>query len=60
MCCYICLGLDMYVLCAVKPWRAARTNSVGAKDLNGFLFQGLIADEVVKIVGSKIRDGTAV
>lgn len=50
----------MYILCAVKPWRAARTNSVGAKDLNGFLFQGIIADEIVEVVGSKICDCTAV
>ena len=60
MCCYVCLSLDMYILCAVKPWRATRTNPVSAKDLNGFLFQGFIADEVVKVVGSKVCDCTAV
>ena len=50
----------MYILCAIKPRRAARTNSVGAKDLNGFLFQGFIADEIEKVVRSKICDCTAV
>lgn len=60
MCRYICFGLDMYILCAVKAWRAARTNSVGAKDLNGFFFQLFIADQIVKVVGSKICDCSAV
>lgn len=60
MCCYICFGLEMYILCAVKPRRAARANSVGAKDLDGFLFQSFIADEVVEVVRSKIRDCAAI
>ncbi len=50
----------MYILCAVEPWRAARTDPVGAKDLNGSLFQGFIADEIVKVVRSKVCDCTAV
>ena len=57
---YICFGLDMYILCAVKAWRAARTNSVGAKDLNGLFLQVFVANEVVKIVRSKVGDCTAV
>ena len=50
----------MYILCAVKPRRAARANSVGAKHLNGFLFQSVIADKVVKVVRSKVCDCAAV
>lgn len=60
MCRYVCFGLDVYILCAVKPWRATRPHSVGTKDLNGFLFQSFIADEIVKVVGSKVCDCTAV
>ena len=44
----------MYILCTIKTRRAARTNSVGAKDLNGFLFQSFVADEIIEIVGSKV------
>ena len=50
----------MYVLCAVKPRRAARTNSVGTKDLDGFLFQGFITDKVVKVVRSEVGDCTTI
>ena len=47
---YICFGLDMYILRTIKSWRAARTDTVGAKDLNGFLFQVFIADKIVEVV----------
>ena len=57
---YIGFGLDMYILRTVKPWRAAGTNTVGAKDLNGFLFQVFIADKIVEIVRSKVGDCAAV
>lgn len=60
MCSYICFGLEMYILCAVKPRRAARANSVGAQDLYGFLFQGFIADKVVKVVRSEVCDSAAI
>ena len=60
MCRDVCFGLDMYVLCAVKSRGAARTNSVGPKDLNSFLFQGFIADKVVKVVRSEVGDCTTI
>ena len=47
---YICFGFDMYILRTIKTWRAAGTNTVGAKDLNGFFFQVFIADKIVEIV----------
>lgn len=50
----------MYVLCAVKSRGAARTNPVGTKDLNSFLFQGFIADKVVKVVRSEVGDCTTI
>ena len=60
VCCYICFGLDMYILCAIKPRGAAGTNSVGAKDLDSFLFQRLITNEIVEIVGSEVCDCAAI
>ena len=50
----------MNVLCAVESRRAARTNSVGTKDLNGLIFQGFIADKVVKVVRSEVGDCTTI
>ena len=57
---YICFGLDVYILCAIKAGRAAGADTVCAKDLNGFLFQNFIADKVVEVVGSKVCDSAAV
>ena len=53
-------GLHMHVLSAVEAGRTARTNAVGPQRLNGFFFEGFVADEVVEVVGREICDGAAV
>ena len=60
VCCYICFGLDMYILCAVKPRGAAGTNPVGAKNLDSFLFQSFVTNKIVEIVRSEVCDCAAI
>lgn len=53
-------GLHVDVLRAVELGRAARPDAVGAEGLDGFLFDLLVADEVVEVVGGEVGDGAAV
>lgn len=53
-------GSNMNVLGTVEAWRPAGTYAVRAEGLDGFLFQSLIGDEIVEVVGGKVCDGAAV
>ena len=60
MCCYVSLGLNMYILGSVKPRGAAGANAIVSEDLDSFLFEGLVCDEIVEIIGREIGDSTAI
>lgn len=60
MCCDVRLGLHVYVLRAVEAGRATRADPICAEGLDGLLFECLVCDEVVVVVGCEIRDGAAV
>ena len=60
MCCYVSLGLNMYILGSVKPRGAAGANTIVSEDLDSFLFEGLVCDEIVEVIGGEIGDSTAI
>lgn len=53
-------GLHVDVLGPVELGRAARTDTVGAQDLNGLFLDLLIAIEVVEVERAQVRDGAAI
>jgi hypothetical protein len=52
--------LDVYVLCTVEPWGAARTDTVGTEGGDGAVFQMFGGDEVIVVVGCEVYDCTTV
>ncbi len=60
MCCYVSLGLNMYVLGSVKPRGAAGANTIVPEDLDSFLFESLVRDKIVEVVGGEIGDSAAI
>jgi hypothetical protein len=46
----------MHILGTIETWWTARTDTIFAQSLNRLLFQCLVADEVVEIVGSEVGD----
>jgi hypothetical protein len=59
-CSNVRLNLHVDVLCAVESRGATGPHAVGAEGLNGALFEVLIRDEVVVVVGREVRDGSAI
>lgn len=59
MCCYVSLGLNVYILGSIKPRGAAGANTVVSENLNSFLFKGLVRDKIVEIVGGEIGHSAA-
>jgi hypothetical protein len=60
VCSNIRLRLHMYVLRAVEARRTTRADAICAESLDGFLFQSLVCDKVIEVVGGEVRDGAAV
>ena len=58
--CDVGFGLHVDILGAVELGRTAGANSVGAQRLDGLFLDGLVGIEVVKVVGSEVRDGLSV
>lgn len=54
------LGLYMDVLGAVETWWRAGAHAVGAQDLDRFLFEGFVGDQIVEVVGGKVGDCAAI
>ena len=54
------LGLHVYILRAVELRGSTGSDTVRAEGLDRFLFDLLVADEVVKVVGGEVRYGSAV
>ena len=50
----------MYILGSVKPRGAAGANTIVSEDLDSFLFEGLVCDEIVEVIGGEIGDSTAI
>ncbi len=50
----------MYILSSVEAGWTAGANAVGSEALDGFLFDILVCDEVVEVVGGKVRDCAAI
>ena len=60
MCCYVSLGLNVYILGSVEPRGAAWADTVVSEHLNRFLFKGLVRDKVVEIIGGEIGHSAAI
>ena len=60
MCCYVSLGLNVYVLGSVKSRGAAGANTIVSEDLNSFLFESLVRDKIVEVVGGEIGHSAAI
>ena len=60
MCCYVSLGLNVYILGSVEPRGAAGANTVVSENLNSFLFKGLVRDKIVEIVRGEIGHSAAI
>lgn len=56
----VSFGFDMHVLSAVETRRPAGAHAVRAEGLNSFLFESLIGDEIVEVIGGEVGDGAAV
>ena len=50
----------MYILSAVELRRTAGTNTICSQSLYSFLFDLIISDEIVEIVGREIRNCSTV
>ena len=60
MCCYVSLGLNMYVLGSIKPRGAAGANTIVSEDLDSFLFESLVRNKIVEVIGSEIGDSAPI
>ena len=60
MCCYVSLGLNMYVLGSIETRGAAGADTIVSQDLDGFFFESLIRDQVVEVVGGEIGNSAAI
>jgi hypothetical protein len=48
------------VLRTVEAGGTTRPYAVGAEGLDGLLFESLVCDEVIEVVGREVRDGAAI
>lgn len=60
MCCYVSLGLNMYVLGSIKTRGAAGADTIVSQDLDSFFLESLIRDKVVEVVGGEIGHSAAI
>jgi hypothetical protein len=54
------LSFHVYILRAVELRRTTRSHAIGSQSLNSLLFNLLVANEVIEIVGCEVSDGSAV
>ncbi len=57
---YVLLRLDVDILGPVEAWGTAGADAVGAEDLYGLLFQGLVSDKVEEVIGGEVGNGASI